>query len=185
MFDKLRANTPVQYVLGLLAGVIFGFLLQKGGVTRYEVIINQLLLTDFTVVKVMLTAMVTGMIGIYFLQGRGLVELHPKSGSLGTTIPGPLIFGIGFGTLGYCPGTAVGAVGHGALDALIGGIGGMMLGVALYAAAYPRLKATILDKGSFGDLTLPQWLKVSPWTVGVPLALVIVAGMYFLERAGL
>ena len=56
-----------QLFWGFLFGIIFGFLLQKGGVTKYDVIIGQLLLTDFTVLKIMLTAVITGMIGIYFM----------------------------------------------------------------------------------------------------------------------
>jgi len=97
-------------------------LLQKGGVTRYDVIIGQLLLTDFTVLKVMLSAVVTGMVGVYALKGAGLANLHPKPGSLGSTAVGGLIFGLGFGILGYCPGTVVGAVAQGSLDALFGGV---------------------------------------------------------------
>ena len=53
-----------QLVLGLLFGVVFGFLLQKGGVGKYEVLIGMLLLRDFTVMKVMLSAVAVGMIGI-------------------------------------------------------------------------------------------------------------------------
>ncbi len=104
MFTKLHAQAKLQLLFGFITGIIFGFLLQKGGVGRYNVIINQLLLKDFTVLKIMLSAAVTGMIGIYFLKGRKLVELHPKSGSLGMTVVGGLIFGIGFAVLGYCPG---------------------------------------------------------------------------------
>jgi len=49
-------------MIGFSTGILFGFLLQKGGVTKYDVIINQLLLIDFTVVKIMLSAVVTGML---------------------------------------------------------------------------------------------------------------------------
>ena len=96
--------------LGLITGIIFGFLLQKGGVTDYNVLIGQLLLKDFTVIKIIITAIITGMIGIYFMNEKGYVNLHTKSGSLGSVIIGGLLFGIGFGLLGYCPGTVAGAV---------------------------------------------------------------------------
>ncbi len=62
MLKILHENTNLQLSIGLLTGILFGFLLQKGGVTRYDVIIGQLLLTDFTVVKIMLSAVVTGML---------------------------------------------------------------------------------------------------------------------------
>ena len=61
----------------LFLGIVFGFLLQKGGVTRYEVIIGQLLLLDFTVLKVMLSAVLAGMLGIQVLLQLKLVALHP------------------------------------------------------------------------------------------------------------
>ena len=49
---------------GLIIGIIFGFLLQKGGVSKYDIIMGQLRLTDFTVVKIILTAIVVTMLGI-------------------------------------------------------------------------------------------------------------------------
>jgi hypothetical protein len=78
--EQIRSNSRIQIVLGLISGIVFGFLLQKGGVTRYEVIIGQLLLTDFTVVKMMLSAVIVGMIGIYAMKAAGLVHLHCKAG---------------------------------------------------------------------------------------------------------
>lgn len=186
MAGKINLSNGPRYLLGLIFGFCFGFLLHKGGVTRYEIILKQLLLEDFTVLKIIFTAVAVGMVGVYAMKQAGWIELHKKSGSLGTSVPGPLLFGIGFGLLGYCPGTGVGAVGHGALDALVGGVGGMLIGSALYAAVYPRLKGGILDKGSFGDKTLIDVLPVrSPWVVIVPVVLLIAAALWSIEAAGL
>ena len=71
MLEKVYSKRPLQLLLGLAIGFCFGFLLQKGGVTRYDVIMGQLLLQDWTVVKVILTAILTGMIGIYLLRIPG------------------------------------------------------------------------------------------------------------------
>lgn len=180
---KNKNKTPL--ISGLVFGVVFGFLLQKGGVTKYDVIMAQLLLTDFTAIKVMLTAILTGMIGIYFMKSRGWVELNPKSGSIAKNIIGGLIFGIGFGALGYCPGTIAGSIGNGSLDSLVGGLAGILLGAGLFAALYPRLNRSILKKGDFGDLTMPQWFKVHDWAVVTPVAVLIVLALYWMERAGL
>ena len=121
MLEKWHQNRPLQLTLGLLIGIGFGFLLQRGGVTRYEVIMGQLLLRDWTVAKVILTAVATWMIGVYAMRSAGLVRLSIKPGSLKATVPGGLVFVIGFGLLGYCPGTMAGAAGQGSLDALLGG----------------------------------------------------------------
>jgi hypothetical protein len=165
--------------------MVFGFLLQKGGVTKYDVIIGQLLLEDFTVIKIMLSAVVTGMIGIHLMKSLGWVQLKPKSGSWGKNGIGGLIFGLGFALLGYCPGTIAGAIGNGYLDALTGGLAGILLGSALFAGAYPKLREGILRKGDFGDLTLPQILKVNDWVVIIPLSGLLILLLYLMERAGL
>ena len=185
VFKGLHARKGIQLVIGLLLGIPFGFLLQKGGVTRYDVIIGQLLLTDFTVVKVMLSAVVTGMIGVHLLRSFGLATLHPKPGSLGSSVIGGLIFGVGFALLGYCPGTIAGAVGQGSLDGLFGGMVGILLGAGLFAQAYPKLDRSILKRADFGELTLPQLFKVNPWIIVLPVAIVIVLLLLLIERSGL
>ncbi|MGC9520707.1 MAG: YeeE/YedE thiosulfate transporter family protein [Anaerolineae bacterium] len=172
-------------VQGLVFGIVFGFLLQKGGVTKYDVIVGQLLLEDFTVLKIILTALVVGGLGLHLFQALGWVSLSPKAGSWGKNAIGGLIFGVGFALLGYCPGTIAGAIGNGYLDATLGGLAGILIGSALLAAWYPVLKRGILKQGDFGTLTLPQLLRVNVWVVMVPLSLVIVLVLYLLERAGL
>lgn len=170
---------------GLFIGVVFGFLLHKGGVTKYDVIVGQLLLSDFTVLKIILSAIVTGMIGIHAMKAMGWIELTIKPGSLGMNIVGGLIFGVGFAVLGYCPGTIAGAVGNGSLDALFGGVVGIIIGSGLFAGLYPKLKTGILAKGDFGELTFPKLFKVNDWMVVIPVTALIVMLLYWLESAGL
>jgi len=181
---KQKNSDRSSLIWGLLFGIIFGFLLQKGGATKYNVIIGQLLLEDFTVLKIMLSAAVTGMIGIYFMKSMGWVKLHPKPGSVGMSVIGGLIFGVGFAVLGYCPGTIAGAVGNGYLDALVGGLIGIIVGAGLYASLYPKVKNGILKKGEFGTITFPELFKVNDWVVVIPAAVVLVGFLYWLETAG-
>ncbi len=185
MFSKLHSQKGAQLVLGFLIGLCFGFLLQRGGVTRYEVIMGQLLLTDWTVAKIMLTAVITGMVGVYVMRHFGWAKLHKKPGSVGSTVVGGLIFGAGFGLLGYCPGTALGAVGQGSLDALLGGVVGMLLGAAAYAAIYPRLRTKVLPYGDFGDKTLAQVLRIHTGFAVIAAGIVIGLFLLFLEGVGL
>lgn len=185
MLSNLHHNKPLQLAAGLGIGFLFGFLLQKGNVTEYDVIIGQLLFRDFTVIKIMVTAMVTGMIGVHALQSLGLARLHPKPGSLGMTLAGGLVFGIGFAVLGYCPGTIAAAVGQGKMDAFVGGLGGIVIGAGLYAHAFPYLARNLLSKGEFGTLTFPELLSVNPWVVIAPLAAGLIGVLVLLERAGL
>jgi uncharacterized membrane protein YedE/YeeE len=155
--DPGKSDSPRQLVLGLLFGIVFGFLLQKGGVARYEVLMGQFLLTDFTVVKVMLTAIIVGMLGIFSLRALGLVELHVKPTRYAANITGGLLFGVGLGLLGYCPGTGVAALGQGNYDA-IAGILGLMVGSYFYAETSGYLGSTIEKIGNRGGIMLPDLL---------------------------
>ncbi len=169
---------------GLITGIAFGFLLQKGRVLRYDKQLGALRLLDMTIIKFMLSSVLVGMVGVYALVGLGWADLSIKSTVLGANIIGGLLFGIGWGFLGYCPGTSAGAVGEGRLDA-VWGIAGMIVGAALYAEAYPALKETVLTWGDFGKVTLPQALGVSPWLV-IPVMIVGGLALFrFFEKKGL
>jgi uncharacterized membrane protein YedE/YeeE len=80
-----------------------------------------------------------------------------------------LIFGIGWGFLGYCPGTSAGALGEGRFDA-VWGILGMLAGAGLYGEAYPAMKETVLTWGDLSKITFPQIIGVSHWVI-IPLFL--------------
>ncbi len=181
----VRGSRRAQIVLGLVTGICFGFLLQKGGVTDYGVIEGQLLLTDFTVLKLMLSAVITGMVVFQILKYRGYATTHAAHGTLGANVIGGLIFGAGFALLGYCPGTVAGAAGTGALDALVGGMTGMLIGAGLFADLYPALKQKVLRYGPFPAVTVPELLRLNPWTTIAILEAGMIGFLLLLEYAGL
>jgi len=183
--DTIRSDDRLQIVLGLLFGICFGFLLQKGGVTDYNVIEGQLLLTDFTVLKVMLSAVIVGMIGFHLLKHYGYVRSHAAEGTVGANIVGGLVFGAGFALLGYCPGTVAGAVGTGALDALFGGMVGMLIGAGLFAGLYPKLRNTILIRGPFPAVTVPEFLHLNLWIAVILMEACMIGFLLVLEHSGL
>lgn len=150
-----------KLLLGLVSGMIFGFLLQKGRVAKFEVIVGQFLLRDWTVVKIMLSAVAVGAIGIYSMHGAGWVNLHLKPMQFGGIITGGVLFGIGMAILGYCPGTSVAACGEGRRDAMAGVLG-MLVGAGLYVALYPVLRP-LIEAGNYGELTLPQATGIPEW----------------------
>jgi len=168
----------MDLIYGLITGILFGFLMQKAHVIRYDKQVGAMRLTDFTIFKFMLSAIIVGMVGIYFLKDFGIISLSVKSTSLGANIIGGLIFGIGWAIAGYCPGTAAGALGEGRWDALIV-IFGMLAGAALYAEAYPAMKASILTWGNYGKITFPGILGWNHWIVIIILS-VIYVGLFFL-----
>jgi hypothetical protein len=174
----------MKLALGLVTGILFGILLQKARVIRYDKQLGALRLMDMTIVKFMLSTIAVGMVGVYLLKDLGLAELHFKSTVLGGNILGGIIFGAGWGILGYCPGTSAGAVGEGRWDALWG-IAGMVTGAAVYAEAYPVISRTVLTWGDLGPVDIPGVLGVNHWLViGLFIIAVILLSLWF-EKKGL
>jgi uncharacterized protein len=166
---------------GLFFGIIFGMLLHRGGVTDYNVIVRQFLLRDFTVLKVMLTAIVVGGIGVWLLHGQELVNFHIKPATMLAVVTGAALFGIGMVIYGYCPGTGVAAIATGRIDALVG-FAGMLVGGVLYALSYDWVAAHVLPVGDFGKKRLPDLasLPERAWYA----ALIAMAAAVFVVVAG-
>ncbi len=174
-------ESPSTLLLGLLTGFLFGFVLQKGHVTKFPVIVGQFLLRDFTVLKTMLTAIVVGGIGVYTLKALGLASLHVKPAQLAAVAAGGLVFGVGMALLGYCPGTGVAAAAEGNRDALFGVLG-MLVGALLFAEVYAALGRTLMKWYDLGPLTLPAVTGLPAWTIFAALAAGALLLFRFLER---
>lgn len=165
-------DSPDMIVYGILTGLVFGFLLHKAGVTRYQTILGQFLFKDYTVLKVMLTAIVTGAIGIWGMRSMGMeIPLHIKAATLVPNIVGGLIFGVGMALLGFCPGTGVAAIGDGSRHA-IAGLLGMFAGGLVYAYVYPSIMDGFLKQGDLtaevagkttDKVTFADVAHLSPW----------------------
>lgn len=173
-----------ELLTGAVTGVIFGFIMQKAQVIRYDRQLGALRLQDMTIVKFMLTTILVAMVGIYLLLDLGLVKLSIKPLILGGNILGGLIFGLGWGLIGYCPATAMGALGEGRYDSIFGLLG-MLLGAGLYAEMYPLMKETVLTWGDFGKITLPAVLGINHWVVVVILSAAFILLFRWFEKKGL
>ena len=185
---KQSSNTPEptvaaasQLMAGAGFGLAFGFLLQKGGAGKYHVLIGQLLLQDWTVAKIMLTAIVVGMLGIFTLHHYAMVNLHIKPTRLGANIIGGLLFGAGFALIGYCPGTAAAALGQGNWDALFG-IAGLIAGSWLFAELSGWTKRTVEKWGDLGKELLPDLLHVPRGVFVAGFCVALTALLVLLQR---
>lgn len=142
----------------VIFGMIFGFLLQKAGVAKYHVLIGQLTLDDYTVFKVMLSAIFTAMIGHRILLKKHQVKTHIKPFQPLANIGGGFIFGAGFALAGFCPGTGAAALGQGDFETIFY-IAGMLVGSYLYAESSGYLNRYVKSWMDKGEVTLPQFLR--------------------------
>ena len=164
-----------KIIIGLLLGFTFGLILQRTGITKYPRVTGLLLLKDFKILKFMLTAVIFSMIGFQVMKVFGVIELNPKPLDWGKLIGG-LLFGVGMGLLGYCPGTALTRIGEGKRDAWLGLLG-MVLGMLFYAVNIKFFKTHMLAQPINGDISVA--LGISNWII-VPLAAVIFIGIIWI-----
>lgn len=168
-------------IVGLVAGFLFGYFLQKGGILKYETQLDAMQLRSFTIFKFMMSAMITGSVGLHILKGFGFIDFNPEPFSVFGVIIGGLIFGIGWGLLGSCPGTDIGSIGTGRIDTiwgLLGLIAGSIIFSFIYEPVSKLYNSTIIGNISlFGDL--------SP-LIAVPLFVTLIILFFkFLKRIGL
>ncbi len=167
--------------LGLGAGVLFGFLLQKARVLRFDKQVGAMLLKDLTLVKFMLSAILVGMLGIWLLSNLEIIKLSHKPMNVGGVLLGGALFGAGWALMGFCPGTSVGALGEGRWHAVFA-IVGMIAGGALYAELYPFFKSTVLGWKDLGKIGLPEAAGAPRWMLVALFCAGVLALFYWLEK---
>lgn len=167
--------------LGLATGILFGFLLQKGRVLRFDKQVGAMLLKDMTIIKFMLSAILVGMVGVLLLSDLEIIKLSHKPMNVGAVVLGGALFGAGWAVMGFCPGTSVGALGEGRWHAVFA-ILGMLAGAALYAELYPFFKSTVLAWKNFGKLGLPEAFGISHWLIVSLFGGGIVALFFWFEK---
>lgn len=167
-------------VVGLIMGVVFGTALEKSRVFEPGMMIGQMQLTNFVLIRVFLSAIATGLVVLAILHGTGVVALHPKAFDPAAVIVGGLLLGAGIVIAGACPGTVLAQIGAGYRDAL-GTLAGGILGAMAYGYALPVLDPVFFTDG-LGKPTLDQWLGFSFGGLALAFAAVLVVALAALER---
>jgi len=149
----------MDYII-LFFGFLFGFAMQYARLNRFDTISGMATLEDYTMAKTMGFAIGMGAIVIAILVGLGLADYHVKPLVPIANVVGGLIFGMGMGILGYCPGTLPISLGQGSLDAFVGILGGL-LGGLVNSLFYESLAP--LQGPAFGKLSLYSLTNHSPF----------------------
>lgn len=163
-------------------GAVFGVLLHRGGVANYNVIVNQFRFRDFTVLKIMLTAIIVGGLGVLALNSAGLANYHIKAANMLGIVTGAALFGVGMVLYGYCPGTAIAAAAGGSIHGLVG-LAGLLVGGTLYAFSFPWMTRHILPVGALGKVRLPDVTGIPALAWFVALIAIALTVFALVERA--
>lgn len=166
---------------GLLLGVGFGFVLERAGFGSGCKLTAQFRLTDWSVFKVMFTAIVFAAVGIYVLELADVIKadaLYVPAPYLWASAAGGALIGIGFAVGGYCPGTSAVGVMTGRLDAMVFFVS-LLVGTFAFASLFPFLEPlTTAGELTKGD-RLPQVLGVPEWLV-LSVLVAAAVGVFFL-----
>ncbi|SRR5579885_156212 len=166
-------------VTGIAMGIVFGFALEKSRVFEPGVIVGQMQLSNFIMLKVFLTAVATGAVVLAALNGFGYVKLQPKAELIAADIVGGLLLGTGITLAGACPGTTLAQIGAGYRDALFTLIGGLF-GALAYSYAQPLLVPVL---GASAPKTIfTDYAGIPYWMGALALAAVLVIVLVILER---
>jgi uncharacterized membrane protein YedE/YeeE len=168
------ANGTQPSLAGALGvGIAFGWCLERAGLGSAPKLMGQFTLRDLTVLKVMFSAIVTAMLGLFWLSWLGVVDLTRVAVPptfIGPQIVGGVVFGAGMALAGLCPGTSCVAAATGRLDGLTVAVGFFagVLGGGLLVPAITRF----YESGSRGAISLPSAFGVAQGTV----TFIVVAG---------
>jgi uncharacterized protein len=172
-----EALTPLSLAGAVALGTAFGFVLERAGFGRAQILVAQFYGTKMTVYRAMFTAVITAAIGTAVLSALGVLDLKAVTVNYPTflwpMVAGGLLVGAGFVISGYCPGTSVVAAASGKLDGAVTVLG-VVIGGLLYAEVQPSLGA-FHDSGKLGGVFLYELLHLPP----LALALVVAVAAYF------
>jgi len=177
VYDGSAAQVVGGLAPAFALGVGFGFFLEQGGMGNARKLAGQFYLTDLSVFKVMFSAILTTMLGLFWLERLGIVDsariFVPPTFLLPHLIGG-LVFGVGFVMGGLCPGTSCVAASTGRLDG-VALMGGMLAGIVVFNEAFPRLQA-FYESTPRGAITLSGVLGLSPGVMVLLMVLLALGG---------
>jgi len=143
--------------VGLFSGIVFGFIIQRIGATDPHRMARAHLMLNPDIPMFMLLTVLFSAWGLWGLVSYGAGKEVILPTSLVATGGAAVIFGIGWGLAGYCPGTTWAAAGEGRMDAVAALLGGL-LGTATFAHLHEWLIPRLYDPTNVGQLTLGDWL---------------------------
>src|SRR5262245_38669551 len=167
-------------------GLVFGFIVQRGGFCLVRAISNAVLIKDATIVRAYVLALLVAMAGVQVIQTLGLVDIPIRPLHWVANIVGGLLFGVGMILAGGCSGSTWYRVGEGAIGAwviLVGfAVGATTAGVGLLDPARRVLQRPAITLRDGSAPTLANVTGLSPWLVIGVLA--VIAALWMRRSRG-
>ena len=167
----------VSLIVAFLIGIGFGFFLERAGFGSARKLTAQFYFTDLAVFKVMFSAIITAMIGLFYLGWMGVLDLSLVYLTPTFMLPqvvGGLLLGVGFVVGGYCPGTACVGLATGKIDALVNLLG-IFAGILVFGEMFPIVES-FYTATPMGQVTLPQIMNIPYGVVLFAVILMAVGG---------
>ncbi|MBT3391140.1 MAG: YeeE/YedE family protein [Chloroflexi bacterium] len=174
-------------ISGLIVGIIFGFVMQRGRFCMNSAIRDTALLQDYTLLKSVGIAILVEMVGFAIMDAAGLITINPKPLFWGANLVGSFIFGIGMVIAGGCASGITYRVGEGMMGALAAVIGLATTGTLTAMGFLKPIKdslqtSTIVKTADDANLTLANILGVPYWILALIIALLAGAIWYLMAR---
>lgn len=155
------------YFIFIIIGFGFGYALEISGFGNSKKLAAQFYFKDMTVLKVMFTAIIVAMAGIFLATALGLLDYNMiwvNPTYIWPGIVGGLIMGVGFIVGGFCPGTSLVAAATAKIDGIIFSLG-VLFGLFLFGETIDNF-TEFFNSSFLGRFSLQDWLGVDAgWVV--------------------
>ena len=171
--------TGWDFVIALLIGIVFGFILEASGFSSSRNIVGVFYGYNFVVLRVFFTAVLVAMIGLQYFNYMGWIDLnliYVIPTYINSMVIGAIIMGIGFVIGGFCPGTSYTAVAIGKMDAIVFTLG-LFLGIFLFSEFFPFIESFYYSDG-LGSITIGEMFGISNELVTFGFAIIALIAFY-------
>lgn len=182
-YDYGWIGENASLAFALATGIAFGFFLERAGLGSAKKLSAQFYLRDLTVFKMMFTAIITGMLGVFLLNWTGFLQadmIYLTPTYIWPQFIGGLVFGAGFIVGGYCPGTSCVATVTGSLDGVLN-VAGMLFGIFLFGELYPFVE-NFYTAGAMGQITLDRFFGIPTGVTVFLIMIMALAGFWLSEK---
>lgn len=181
LFTTGFIDNNLNYILGFGIGILFGFILERGGFGTSAHIAPVFYFRSLMVPQIMVSAVVTAATLILLGTLFGYIDfsqVYIPATYLWAYLVGGIIFGLGMVMSGWCPGTAVVGIASAKIDAIIFALG-LLVGMYFYFDIYAYI-ADFANAANLGRFTIDKLIGGDIRTAYIATVIIVAALMSFM-----